>query len=159
MSEPDVVIEFLEALRGVRKYRRWYQGRSLPIKHNEMMLLMFLHHNLQQDCPGIQPSELGEILQLTRPAVTSLVNSLEDKGYVERINDAEDRRVVFVRPTNKGIELVEDSKRTLAENISEILELLGEEDTHELMRITRKIRSILEDREMEQDGGNKPCGN
>lgn len=159
MSEPDLVMEFLEALRGVRRYRRWYQGRCLPIKHNEMMLLMFLHHNLSKDCLGIQPSELGEILQLTRPAVTSLVNSLEEKGYVERINDAEDRRVVFVRPTTKGVELVNNSRQELAKNIGEILAHLGKEDTQELIRITRRIRSILENREMEQDRSTEPCGN
>lgn len=159
MSKPDLVMEFLEALRGLRRYRRWYQGRSLPIKHNEMMLLMFLNHNLSEDCLGIQPSELGEILQLTRPAVTSLVNSLEEKGYVERINDAEDRRVVFVSPTSQGVELINYSKQQLAQNIGEILASLGEKDTQELIRITRKIRSILEDRETEQERSSELCGN
>lgn len=155
----DVVIEFLEALQEIRRYRRWYRKSCLPIKHNEMMLLIFLHHNLDQDSRGIQPSELGEILQLTRPAVTALVNSLEEKSYVERNSDPDDRRVVFVRPTKEGIKLVETSKRRIAENIGEVLHLLGAEDSRELIRIIRKIRNILEDREENQEGGNGPCGN
>lgn len=152
LTDPDLVMEFLEVLRGIRRYRRWCQRKAMPLRHNEMMLLMFLNHHLERNPVGIQPSELGEILHMTRPAVTSLVNSLEEQQCVERINAEEDRRVVFVRPTAKGVSLVKRLGDELAADIGDVLTELGEEDTKELLRILDRIRTVLENRQ--EDGGN-----
>ena len=159
MSESDAVMELIEMLEGLRRYRLWLYGRCLPVRHNAMMLLMFLNHHLAEDCPGIQPSELGEILRLTRPTITSLVNSLEEHGLVERINDDEDRRVVFVRPTEQGEALVSQAKQEFSNGIVDMMEHLGAEDSQELIRIMRRMRRFL-DRQLENlDGSTGSCGN
>ena len=157
MADTDLVIEFVEMLHGLRRYNGWYQG-PLPVRKNAVVLLMFLHHHLPADGPGIQPSELGEMLRLTRPAVTTLVNSLEEHHLVERINDDEDRRVVFVRPTEQGLALVKQVKAGFAQHVAEIMDYLGPEDGQELVRITRRVRRFLEERQNLVDGGEPECG-
>ena len=87
-----------------------------------------------------------------------LVNSLEEEGLVERINDDEDRRVVFVRPTNEGAALVQRMKEEFAARIREIMDYLGEKDGKELIRITRKVRAFLESQPENADGGGPSCG-
>lgn len=160
MPDSDLVMAFMETLEGLKRYRRWPRGgEDLPIRNNAMMLLMFLHHNLPHDAPGIQPSELGEILGLTRPTITSLVNTLEEHGFVERINDDEDRRVVFVKPTTQGEDLVHQSKAVFLQNISEILDYLGTEDGKEIVRIMGRIREFFEEKKNVQEGGKGTCGN
>lgn len=149
MPDTDLVMAFMEILEGLKRYRRWYQGVPLPIRNNAMMLLMFLHHNLPQGSAGLQPSELGEMLGLTRPTITSLVNTLEEQHFVERINDAEDRRVVFVRPTSEGIALVQQAKEAFTQSITEMLEYLGIDDGRELVRILGRVRVFLEERKLD----------
>ena len=159
MAKSDLVIEFIETLHGLRRYKGWYRGHPLPVRKNAMVLLMFLHHHLPTDSPGIQPSELGEMLKLTRPTVTTLVNSLEEHNLVERMNDDEDRRVVFVRPTEQGLALVHQAKQEFAKSVEEIMDYLGPEDGQELVRITRRVRMFLESQQNGLDGGGSECGN
>ncbi len=149
----DLVFDLVETLEGLRRYRRWFRDESFPIRNNEMMLLMFLDRNLHDDCLGIRPSELGEILRLKRPTITSLVNSLENQGYVERISDDHDRRVVLVRLTNKGDNLMDQVQQSFIRQIRQTMEYIGEEDTRELIRIIGKVRSFLEVKAQNNDGG------
>ncbi|MDI9484607.1 MAG: MarR family transcriptional regulator [Bacillota bacterium] len=153
MADADLVIEFVATLHELRRYKGWYRGCSLPVRKNAVTLLMYLHHHLPEDSPGMQPSELGERLKLTRPTVTTLVNSLEEHSLVERISDEEDRRVVYVRPTSQGVALVQQAKEAFAKSIEEIMDHLGPEDGRELVRITRKVREFLASRHREGKGG------
>lgn len=158
MDKKDLVMEFIETLEGLRRYRRWYRGHSIPVRKNEMMLLMFLVYHLPDDSLGLQPSELGRMLRLTRPTITSMVNSLEEQGYVVRIDDEEDRRVVFVRPTERGVELVSRARVSFSTNIAELIEFLGEKDAQELIRIMAKVRQFMDHRKANQDRGTNQCG-
>ncbi|HEV2058008.1 MAG TPA: MarR family transcriptional regulator [Solirubrobacteraceae bacterium] len=45
------------------------------------------------------PGEIATALGLTSGAVTTLLDRLENRGYVQRRRDAQDRRRVFVEPT------------------------------------------------------------
>jgi DNA-binding MarR family transcriptional regulator len=47
---------------------------------------------------------LGERLSLSPGAITSMIDRLERRGYVERIPNPEDRRSALVRITRRGIE-------------------------------------------------------
>ncbi|HHY09887.1 MAG TPA: MarR family transcriptional regulator [Firmicutes bacterium] len=152
MLEPDLTMDLIKTLEGLRRYRRWFRNRPLPIRHNEMMLLMFLSHHSKRGCGGIQPSELGNILRLTRPTITSLVNSLEDKDYVERIHDETDRRVVFVHLTAKGRELVEENRQEFVKTLSELIDYLGKDDARELIRLMGKVKGFLETKKAKRDG-------
>lgn len=158
MVKKELVMEFIETLEGLRRYRRWYRGRTIPIRKNEMMLLMFLEHHMPLDSPGLQPSELGKMLRLTRPTITSMVKSLERNGYVVRINDEEDRRVVFVKLTGKGESLVNKSREGFARNIAELIGFLGEKDAEELIRIMGRLRRYMETKNVNQDRGSDLCG-
>lgn len=160
MAETDLVMELVGALEGLRRYKGWYRGDALPVRKNAIVLLMFLHHHhhLAADSQGLQPSELGDLLKLTRPTVTTLVNSLEEHGLVERMNDDEDRRVVFVRPTERGVSLVKQIKEGFARSIGEIMDHLGPEDSRELIRISRRVRRFLEEQRNDLDGGRSTCG-
>ena len=53
-------------------------------------------------------SRLATLIDRTKPTVTCLVNKLEKNGYVNRIADPEDNRVVRVQLTEKAISLNDD---------------------------------------------------
>jgi len=49
--------------------------------------------------------------QLQPPTVTRLVQALEREGLVERVRDAEDRRVILVHATARRLQLLEEGRR------------------------------------------------
>jgi DNA-binding MarR family transcriptional regulator len=50
------------------------------------------------------PSTLAKFLELKKSSVTSLIDSLENKGFVCRKDDPSDRRKVLISVTEKGVE-------------------------------------------------------
>lgn len=50
------------------------------------------------------PSTLARFLELKKSSVTSLIDSLENEGFVCRKDDPSDRRKVLISITEKGVE-------------------------------------------------------
>lgn len=55
---------------------------------------------------GLPLSKIGERMLSRQPDVTRIVDRLEDMGWVARVRDTKDRRVVSVKLTRKGRALV-----------------------------------------------------
>ncbi len=50
----------------------------------------------------IRMSDVSDYLMVSRPAATQVVAKLADRGLIERINGENDRRTVYIRPTEEG---------------------------------------------------------
>jgi MarR family transcriptional regulator, organic hydroperoxide resistance regulator len=73
--------------------------------------------------PGVQPTELSELMMLTPSTITRLVDKLVDKGYIERkING----KLVFLNPTGKSIELDPKLKEAWVRLYKRYTSILGE---------------------------------
>ena len=55
--------------------------------------------DLARDEPDLTAGRLAEITGLSTSAVTSAIDRLEKRGFVERARDPADRRKVLIRPT------------------------------------------------------------
>ena len=88
------------------------------------------------------PGELADIEQVSRPAITKLVQGLARLRLVRRQADATDGRRVIVEPTAKGCRLIEAGRRRRVERIAADLERL---DAEELAVVDAATR-ILADR-------------
>lgn len=54
---------------------------------------------------GQSPSVIGRSLHFDRPTITGIVNRLEQKGLIRKARDSQDRRVIRVYLTDKGMAL------------------------------------------------------
>lgn len=98
-------------------------------------------------CPS---SELAEACNVNRGAVTAMVNRLEAKGYVERVSDERDRRLVLLQATRRGAEVflaVEEKFLSFAEFY---LSELPEEEMEHFVRTYEKLGNII--RKVEEEG-------
>lgn len=66
-------------------------------------------------------SALAEVEHVTAPSMTSIVNGLEEQGYVARTPDADDRRRVQVEITAAGAEIVVETIRRRDQLLAEML--------------------------------------
>lgn len=93
---------------------------------------------------GLTHTELSEMTAISGPSMTNRVTRLLDKGLVERVVSAKDRRSALVRLTPQGRELVE---RLLPEHIEreqQALSVLTAGEIDALTRIALKIVGHLE---------------
>lgn len=116
-----------------------YQG----LRQSEYMLLFTLAHCFEGSSGGIKISDLSTKLNITPAGVTHMINSLEKDGYVERIPDDKDRRIVLVSPTLKGKKVIESMKEKFLESMKELVAFLGDNDSKELIRLLSKTSKFV----------------
>jgi DNA-binding MarR family transcriptional regulator len=90
------------------------------------------------------PSEIGHEMGVSSARVATALNSLEEKGLVTRRIDQNDRRKILVSITREGKELAEKNYQTVLGMAAKMLELLGERDAREFIRITGRLAETIE---------------
>ncbi len=73
-------------------------------------------------------SEIATDFAMTKANITVLVDSLEQRGFVERQKSNDDRRIVKVKLTKNGIELCEQIIQQLSKLIDKVASSLPPKD-------------------------------
>lgn len=87
--------------------------------------------------------EIGEQMIQVVPAVTSLVDHLCSQELVERKRCTEDRRVVYVKITAKGKQLVENTMQPLGGLEDRMLQHLSQADKQSLLQLLNQTRESI----------------
>lgn len=112
--------------------------RCLPptgeLNKGEFYVLHHIFHQMDQGTVNyITPTELSGAMEVTKPAISKMLNVLEDKGYIERRQDSKDRRAVYVTLTEKGQEARDESTKIMKTAVDRIIEEMGAEATDRLI--------------------------
>ncbi|WP_158702661.1 MarR family winged helix-turn-helix transcriptional regulator [Paenibacillus faecalis] len=101
---------------------------------------------LGQDAPpGIKVSELSEILHITKPSVSQMINGLEQKGFVKRVTSKSDRRVVYIALDENGEAELQKAKKAFLSFTDEIVNRLGHDETEHLIALCNRLYEIIGD--------------
>ena len=111
------------------------RGLSSPgAHHGEMISLRLLASN-----DGISQRDLADILHLSRPRVTSILQALQKAGSVRREPDSVDQRVTRVFLTEEGRKLEMDNRAAFEHYVRETIGRLSDSDKLELARILDEL--------------------
>lgn len=113
------------------------KNKSNPINLQFHVLAMLANQGV------VQSSEIGLKFGISRPNVTSLVDKLLEKGYVERMHDASDRRVIRIGATGKGRQFVLKKKNIIKNSLKKMLFTLTDEDLNELYGALVVLKKII----------------
>ncbi|QDS88798.1 HTH-type transcriptional regulator MhqR [Rosistilla ulvae] len=84
--------------------------------------------------------EIGERMIQVVPAITSLVDHLENQGLVQRERCDEDRRVVHVRITKAGRKLADTAMQPLKGMETDLFAKLNSTELKSLIGLAEKVR-------------------
>lgn len=120
----------------------------------EMAVLSYLriHEN-----EIIVPSEISDFCKISSARVATVLNTLEDKGYVTRNIHRSDRRKILVSLTASGKTRAYAAKEETIGHLIQVLEIMGEQDTIDFIRTLQVFLNagvkIGEKLEMEKKNG------
>ncbi|HUK90304.1 MAG TPA: MarR family transcriptional regulator [Blastocatellia bacterium] len=100
---------------------------------------------------GRQLHELGELLLVSRANVTGLVDSLEQKGLVERGPDKNDRRVRIARITDPGVELLDSMLSSYYKEVRGMFCGFSNNDKADLSELLARLRTTIQKSLSEKD--------
>lgn len=89
-------------------------------------------------------TELAGCEGVTQPAITSVVNRLEERGWVERGADASDGRAVLVRLSADGRDVFERLRVEYRAMLHEEMEALDDDDLATLARAVEILDRLIE---------------
>ena len=88
-------------------------------------------------------TDMANFMQVTTAAMTGLVDRLVRDGYIVRVYDPADRRVIKVKLTPRGNELIKKINNQRRRMVIKIFGQVSEADRQDYLRILLKIKEIL----------------
>lgn len=93
-------------------------------------------------------SAVSKSLGVTMGTLTTAVNALVKKGYVERVRSEEDRRVVLVSLSQRGKEAYRRHEKFHQEMISQVIADLNSEEQKVLQKALGNLNAYFADQNM-----------
>lgn len=118
-----------------RQVDELFKGKiTLP----QFLILDFLYKAKESTMTNI-----AKFMSVTTAATTGIVDRLFREGYVIRVNNPEDRRIILVKPTSKGKTIVDKIRQQKRAMIINIFGKISEEERCSYLDILLKIYNIL----------------
>ncbi|RJX39983.1 MarR family transcriptional regulator [Paenibacillus pinisoli] len=108
----------------------------------DLLLLLVLHEGREL----ITPSGLADRLGIRRASVTALLDWLEKRGWIIRIQSEADRRMIHVRITEEGRALVKQVLPTFWSTCASLFDGLSQEERVIAEKLLIKLHGIVEKR-------------
>ena len=129
----EKVVELASGLMAELEAQAFADERFAELSMRQMY---YLNTIIRMEHPTF--SDLAHELNVTKPSVTAIVGMLLNKGYVQKVQDNEDRRTYHIVLTPKAIEFNKvhaDTHRRLADFLAAQLE---ENEVEQLARLLGK---------------------
>lgn len=96
-------------------------------------------------------SKVGDMLLISKPRMTLLVDKLTVAGLIERIPDKKDRRIIKIALTEKGIAFNAAHSQNLKEGVIERFHKLNEDEMDEFLAAMKIIQDIMSKTKFKED--------
>lgn len=136
-GKADFAHEIARLQRCVDKHIRRYVEKQVAktgVYRGQHQTLMWLGCN-----PGASQAKLAKARDISPAAATNALQKLEKEGYIERVADAQDGRANHVNITEKGQEVIEQSKIIFQEIDMTIFQNFSEEELSQFKGCLEKI--------------------
>lgn len=117
----------------------WRPPHIENLKPSEFVVLHTVKHSFIDDEDGLKVSQISDRLKIARPTVTQLVNSLQDKGLLDKKRDSQDKRVVRIHLSEKGKALAKQGTDEFYQRFEGLSEYLGKEKSGQLASLLKDV--------------------
>ncbi len=112
---------------------------DIVLKKNEIKTLMLLSLH-----PNMAMKYYLESVELESGSFTYLIDKLEKKGLVNRVQSPNDRRITQLTLSEKGKKITDSLQKQFIEHIANQLNHLREEDLDKLIEATMLLEDVLQ---------------
>jgi len=111
---------------------RHTSGKKLSLSQFNVIDIMITHGR-------ITVTELSEILGVSPPSTTAMVDRLIKKGFLIREHSSKDRRKVIISFSPEAKEDIEDLQKTMLEPIISLIEKIGPETAKKWCEVLNEV--------------------
>jgi DNA-binding MarR family transcriptional regulator len=128
--EAQRLLDLLNAL-GSTTFRQllWQRASELDLTYAQSQVLFHV-----ADHPGCHMGDVAKAFGVTLPAVTHIVDRLEEKQFLQRADDPADRRVYILELTRAGRALVQELHGLQMRGVEGVLQRMSAEDRQRVIK-------------------------
>jgi DNA-binding MarR family transcriptional regulator len=93
----------------------------------------------------LPPNKIAERLIISRASVTSLLDSLERRGYVRRAPHSTDRRMLLIELTDSGRQVAHEFRLLVHKHQKTWMSVLTEQEQSQLIDTLHRLQTALSD--------------
>jgi MarR family 2-MHQ and catechol resistance regulon transcriptional repressor len=127
-----------------RCYNSFAQSEAVRIKGYEITPPQFGVLEALAHLGPLKMCELAEKLLMSGANVTGVIDRLEEKGFVQRVMEADDRRTYRIHLTGAGGKLIADIFPAHAEKIRRLTHALSAKEKRVLAELLKKLGKSLQ---------------
>ena len=127
MVKKETIEELVELQRRIDRDRRQYEldaWMRLHLGIGQLKTLFFISNR-----GATTTGKLATALKVTPTNVTGIIDRLLEKNLITRTGDPDDRRVLLLRTTPQGDELVTELRQKRRERMTELFTRLNDEES------------------------------
>lgn len=130
----EAIFKNFHAIKRAYSHGSRFSNRHFGMTMTQASVLMLLMHDGRKTM-----SEIAAALGVSKSAVTQLLEGLIEKDFVMRTQDEDDRRVAYVELSRKGLRHFKRVRHGGAERITQLFDLLDDEELQQIETITAKL--------------------
>ncbi len=141
----DLREQFVSLMTKCGKMNMMFSSQC-ELQMNELEILHIISGKGTRSCGegvNLNMQSIQERLQISKPAISYTLNTLEKKAYIVREIDPNDRRRISVYITQEGQSASEQSMQQHTDMWGRILEEFGEEDMVQLTGLLTRLFDVM----------------
>jgi DNA-binding MarR family transcriptional regulator len=142
MPSKELIEEMIELQRRVDRDRRQYEldaWMHLNLSIGQLKSLFFISNR-----GATSLSKLAAALRVTPTNTTGIVDRLLKRGLITRTESPDDRRVLLLRTTPLGDELITELRQKRKERMAELFNRLSEEEAKYMAEALKIMVRVIE---------------
>jgi DNA-binding MarR family transcriptional regulator len=142
MPNKELIEEMIELQRRVDRDRRQYEldaWMHLNLSIGQLKSLFFVSNR-----GATSLSKLAAALRVTPTNTTGIVDRLLKRGLITRTESPDDRRVLLLRTTPLGDELITELRQKRKERMAELFNRLSEEEAKYMAEALKIMVRVIE---------------
>ena len=108
----------------------------------QLLILELLSHQ-----GASKMTDLAKFMKVTTAASTGIVQRLVRLAYVQREYDSKDRRIIRIKLSVKGTEVLKKINQQRTQSVTKIFSQISQDDRGEYLRILMQVKDILQKEE------------
>lgn len=141
MKREDLVLQFFNNSRTIQSSWKAYYARTMSgddLSPAQLALLFIIKH--QQPVSG---KKLAESMRVSKSAVTQLLESLDQHGYITRTEDSDDRRISHITLSETGSSKMNAFEQKRKEVFVSLASELSDEELMTILNVQKKMLEHL----------------
>jgi len=137
--------EFADKLNEImpRVMREFMKRQTNELCKGKITLPQFFILNYLEKEDQSRMTDIAHFLNVSTAAATGIVDRLVRLGYVERVFQPQDRRIIKIKLNSKGLELMKNINTQKRQMIIDIFGKISQEERQDYLKILMRIHEIL----------------